>query len=360
MISIIGAGPVGSYLAYMLAKSGFDVNVYEEHKSIGEPVQCAGIVTSELSRVLELDDKLIINRLNKVKIFSKHRSTTFNVNDIVIDRKKFDRWLADKAKKAGARFHLNHKYLGFARGNIIFADKKNKFIKTKAEKIIGADGPLSDVAKSNFIFDKRKFYIGLQARIKGNFDLNTYEVYLGSICPGFFAWLIPESKTIARVGTAGEKYVSQRFSKFLSIKGLSSKNIVDKQAGLIPIWNNKIRVKKSNIYLIGDAAAQVKASTGGGIVPSLKAAKVLADSIINNKDYNKGLTKINKELKTHLRIRKILNRFSDKDYNNLIKLLSKKRVKKILNTYNRDLSSELVVKMLLIEPRLLCYLRKIV
>ena len=58
MIAIIGAGPIGSYAAYMLAKKGIDVNVYEEHKVIGKPVQCTGIVSSEFSNIFDIDKKL--------------------------------------------------------------------------------------------------------------------------------------------------------------------------------------------------------------------------------------------------------------------------------------------------------------
>ena len=43
MISIIGAGPAGSYLASLLRKE--EVEVFEEHDKIGLPVQCTGITT---------------------------------------------------------------------------------------------------------------------------------------------------------------------------------------------------------------------------------------------------------------------------------------------------------------------------
>ncbi len=39
MISVIGAGPAGSYTAYLLAKAGEKVRIFEEHKEIGKPVR---------------------------------------------------------------------------------------------------------------------------------------------------------------------------------------------------------------------------------------------------------------------------------------------------------------------------------
>jgi len=64
MISIIGAGPSGSYLAFLLAKSGKKVQIFEEHSSVGRPVQCTGIVTSSISRFIRLKKEFVINRPN--------------------------------------------------------------------------------------------------------------------------------------------------------------------------------------------------------------------------------------------------------------------------------------------------------
>ena len=53
MISIIGGGPIGAYTAYLLAKAGEQVRIFEEHNKIGKPVQCAGIVSKNLFKVLD-------------------------------------------------------------------------------------------------------------------------------------------------------------------------------------------------------------------------------------------------------------------------------------------------------------------
>ena len=99
------------------------------------------------------------------------------------------------------------------------------------------------------------------------------------------------------------------------------------QGGLIPIYSPKLKVQKGNIYLVGDAAAHVKATTGGGLVHGLIAAECLAESIIKKKgSYEQSWRKkIGKDLWIHLMIRNILNRFADKDYNYLIKLAGKKK-----------------------------------
>ena len=192
MVVIIGAGPIGCYLGGLLARSGKEVSIYEEHSSIGSPVQCAGIVTQELGKIIRLKDNWVINRLDNVKVFSKNNHIMLPSKDIVIDRKKFDNYLAKKAEKYGANIFLNHKFIGVKGKYAVFTDKDKRFIKIKADYIIGADGPLSDTAKSSDLFQDREFFFGMQARIKGKYDSSCYETYFGSICPGFFAWIIPK------------------------------------------------------------------------------------------------------------------------------------------------------------------------
>ena len=41
-VVVVGAGPVGGYLATRLATGGASVLILEEHAEIGRPFQCAG------------------------------------------------------------------------------------------------------------------------------------------------------------------------------------------------------------------------------------------------------------------------------------------------------------------------------
>ena len=130
------------------------------------------------------------------------------------------------------------------------------------------------------------------------------------------------------------------------------------QAGLIPIYNPKIKTQKDNVFLIGDAAAMVKATTGGGIIQGLIAAMALADSIINKKDYHKEWKKsIGRDLLIHLKMRKMMDKFSMQDWNYLIKLFNKENTKKVLESNDRDFPSRFLVKLILTEPRLLYFLK---
>ncbi|MBI2129428.1 NAD(P)/FAD-dependent oxidoreductase [Candidatus Woesearchaeota archaeon] len=360
MISIIGAGPAGCYAAYLLAKSGKEASVFEEHPKIGFPVQCTGIVTDEINNILKLNKDAILNKISKARIFSPNGNfleLKLKNENIILDRAKFDRHLAEMAEKEGARVFLNNRFVKYANNKTIIKNLKNKTAKKiKTDYLIGADGPNSSVAKSAGLFGKRKFLFGKQARIKlKNENIVEFYPHIGS-----YAWVVPENEEIARIGVAAYDGVNDVFLNFLNSLKMNNKKIINYQSGLIPLYDPEIRIQKNNVFLLGDAAAQVKATTGGGIVYGLNAAKILADCILRNNDYGKECKKmIGKDLWLHLKLHDIMKKFSDNDWNLLIDLLNKKETKKTIEKHDREYPSKILFRILLKEPRLLYFLRHI-
>ncbi|MFC1723578.1 geranylgeranyl reductase, partial [Nanoarchaeota archaeon] len=60
-IAIVGGGPVGNYCAELLSGIA-DVEVFEEHKIVGEPVQCTGIVTKDFFDIVK-NKGFVVNKL---------------------------------------------------------------------------------------------------------------------------------------------------------------------------------------------------------------------------------------------------------------------------------------------------------
>ena len=357
MIAIVGAGPAGSYLAYLLAKEGKKVAVFEEHGTIGNPVQCTGIVTHSIEKFFRLKHDVVAKRLDKVVVAGRNSRITVKVDEIVMWRNKFDQFVAEMAQDAGAEFLLNHKFTGLEGSTSIrVRDKKSGTAKTiKADAIVGADGPYSAVAKEAGIYGAQKNYIGMQAKVKLKMDTSSFETYFGSAFPKFFGWCVPESEDVARLGIGCLENTQEHFYNFLRMRTGSDK-ILCWESGLIPIYNPKKEIQKGNVYLIGDAASQVKATTGGGIIPSLKAAHTLCGCITGRKNYGREFRKNSgRELLLHLKIRNMLNKFTDKDYDLLISLMSQEKVRKVLKKYDRDTPIPLVANLLMREPRFLYF-----
>lgn len=357
MITIVGAGPAGSYLGYLLAKQGKEVTIFEEHSQVGSPVQCTGIVTHSIEKFFKLKNEVIAKKLDKVVVVSKTNKITVSVDEIVMWRDKLDRFVADMAQNEGVNILLNHKFIGLEGKNTVIAkDKKSKKIKKiKTDAVVGADGPYSAVAKAAYMNSGSKNYLGMQAKVKLAMDTTAFETHFGNDFPNFFGWCVPESEDTVRLGIGCFENAQEHFYRFLKSR-TGKKDVLRWESGLIPLYNPKKIIQKGDVYLIGDAASQVKSTTGGGIIPSLKAAHTLCDCIINSKDYNKEFKKQSgKELLLHLRIRNILNKFSDKDYDKLLNLMNQEKVRKILKKYDRDTPIPLVANLLLKEPRFLLF-----
>ncbi len=358
MISIIGAGPAGSHLAYLLAKKRQEVNVYEDHKTIGNPVQCTGLVTDSINQIIKIPEKVIVNKIKSFKVFSRNHSVEINFKNpnLVLDRMKFDRFIAEKAEDSGAKFFLNHRFetCKLNKDSVEFM-ANNKIFKT--DYLVGADGPFSQVAKSVNIYNNRKFMIGIQARVTLPVeDPEVIEVYVGE---GYFGWLVPEDNNIARIGTASYKNSNFFFRSLLSKRAPHTK-IREYQSGVIPMYDPKQKLQNQRVFLIGDAACHTKNPSHGGIIQGLIASQHLSKAILENKNYKWLLSSLRRELRYNLWIRKVLDKLSENDLDKLIYLVKKANVKNILETYDRDFPSKLLFRLLINEPRLISFAKYLI
>ncbi len=352
-ISIIGAGPIGGYAAYLLAKAGHKVDLYENHAQVGCPIQCTGILTSDFDEFNFPMDSYLVNTIDTIEVFTPNQKLAVKQKDYIVDRTKFDSFFVDMAVKAGAPLHLSHSFMRREGKNIIIKDTINKVEKIiTSDIVIAADGPLSPTAKAfGFYHPERINFYGIQATVEGNFEPHTIKTYFGTaICPGLFAWVVPESETIARVGLATVKNSKHYFDTFMQEHNFVAKEI---QAGAIPIYHPKQKLQQENCYVVGDAAGYVKATTLGGLVPGLQQAKILADCIINGQNYETEIAPVRKKMWLHWKVHKIFDKFKDGDWDCLVSYVKQPKIQKVFEQHTRDNPIPLVLKSLLKEPRFL-------
>ncbi len=352
MIAVIGGGPAGTFAAYNLARQGFEVCVYEEHKVVGSPIQCSGVITPVIEQILpDIPKDIIVNTIDKVRFYAPD-NTFFDVKiptDYVFDRGKLDQYLAKCAEEAGVKIILEKRFDHFERKteglHISFEDGTS----TVAQTIIGADGPHSKVAKCAGLMQDREYVHGLQARAYVPIEeMNRVDIFLGY---GSFGWSIPENEKIARVGIVCEYNKKEDFHRLLE---RTKAKVIGYQSGMIPLYNPKGKRSDDGVYLIGDAAGHVKNSTHGGILYSMLAGQELAKALQGKGSYESlWRKKLGLNLWLNLRIHTTLNKFSEQDLNKLVHLFSQDKLKKILSQNVRDFPSKFLMQMLIREPRLL-------
>lgn len=350
MISVIGAGPAGSHYAFKektLNKS--DVHLFEEHKIVGKPVACTGILTDSVSSVMKIPKELIVSKINRFKIIAPNGKSIYidlKKTNMVLDRARFDQFLFNKAKDSGVNIHLGEKFIGYKKKERYYQLKTSKKV-YETDMIVGADGPKSPVAKAAGIYGDRKFIWGWQARARlPKLEEGTTEIRLDL---GEFSWIVPEDKNIARVGVLGIKN-QKLLNDYKKLLGTSK--ILEDQSGLIPLYNPKqqLRKGKEDIFLLGDAATQVKATTYGGIIYGLIAGGYLAED--KNTYVKRFNEKLGKDLWISLKMRDFMNHMKEDQANELIDIFQKQNNAKILSEYDRDFPSKFVVQLLMKEAKL--------
>jgi len=332
-IVIVGAGPIGCYTAQLLKNYGFSARIIEEHREVGKPIRCAGLVGKQVfeKTLLPLSESSIINRIDGASFFYGNDDFQINREGVayVIDRERFDKNLSE-----GLEVECGKRIVEIKEEKTGYILKTNDNDDIYADLVIGADGANSRVRKFTNLMDndgvndkKRgyiKTYLGAQYRIKLEENLLCSEITQVHLREGipFFIWVIPESNNIIRVGVISENAHADLmgFLQESKIKG----EIIGKLAGMIPVGFTKNYYK--NVALVGDAAVQVKPLTGGGIYYGLKSAELLAKCIRDKRldEYDRQLMKkFGREIKFGLKARKLYEEINEKELKNIFEMFKK-------------------------------------
>ena len=331
-VIVIGGGPVGSYVARKLAGVGYDVLVLEKRKGLGEPVCCTGIISQNCFDTFNIDSNLILRKANSARIFSPTgkliRLCRRKNQACIIDRAAFDSSMVERAGAAGARYLFNNtaENVEIEIDRIVVKTSGNSDkLEYEARVVVIATGFGSKLIGRVGLGRYGDVVVGAQVEV-GNPSIDEIEVYMGSeVAPGFFAWLVPTSPQKALVGLLSRYNPKEYLKKLLTSLGTEEKIHYD--GGKIDCRGITIkppvRTYGRRLIVVGDAAGQVKPTTGGGIYFGLLSAEIAARNMITALEKNdlsaKRLSNYQrewkKELGQELKIcywaRKLYERFSD-------------------------------------------------
>ncbi|MDO8428992.1 MAG: NAD(P)/FAD-dependent oxidoreductase [Candidatus Diapherotrites archaeon] len=368
MVTIAGAGPAGLQTAIRLAEYGWPTKVLEEHEKVGIPVNCSGLISATGIKEAGINsEKILIDYIFGAKIFSPN-GTMLEVRRKkpvahLISRCKLDEQLRDLAVKKGVEVETNAKLISVRKENVFYQkEKRGELLKSKIA--VGADGAHSTVRElMGLKIGPENFVHAYQEFVHGNFEPGMVEVHVGTIAPGFFAWIIPHSNKYAEIGigtSMGKSNPKEMLDKFTEKIGLKRNYEIDRIASaLIPCGPPLKNLVKDNMLLVGDAGFHAKATTGGGIVLGMLAgnecAKTVHEYFSGKKpleNYNNYLKGIHKELNIHWKIQQAMRKFSDNDWNKLFKEMKQARVDEFLEEHGHmDRPSQFIGKVLT-TPRL--------
>jgi digeranylgeranylglycerophospholipid reductase len=340
-VIVIGGGPTGSHTARRLVEKGHHVLVLEKNTGVGQKLSCTGIVGQECVNAFNIDSKVILKQANSANLFSPSGNFIHvyrpETQAVILDRPAFDVLMMERAQNAGAEYRFN------SRVTAVNVDKKQVDVTVVEEKkeyqiparaIVIASGFAPGLNKKLGLGEYKDYAIGAQAEAAAP-DINEVEVYFGDMAPGFFAWLAPTEKGRVKAGLLSREEAGPLLKKWL--KQLASQGKIESadvalNYGGIPL-KPPVRTYGERMVAVGDAAGQVKPTTGGGIYYGLIGAE-LAGNILNRALADNDLTrkrlsgyerawrrKLGGELRTGYWARKFFERLNEQQIDRLFKII---------------------------------------
>jgi flavin-dependent dehydrogenase len=361
-VAVVGGSAAGLFTASLLAKRGVPVQVFERAETL-EPVSRTLIVTHKLRTLLgRAAAGSVVNEIRRFELFTDGRAAKIHLNepDLIIERSTLIRGLADEARSAGAEITFGRRFHGLhSNGASLVLDVERSADggreEVRAQTVIGSDGAASRVAQSAG-WPRQETVPLVQAIVELPKDMppETVRVWFVPDDTPYFYWLIPDSANRGVLGLIGESGQETRkhLERFLEKRKLEP---ISFQGARIPVYNRWVPVKRrvgaGDVYLVGDAAAQVKVTTVGGIVTGFRGALGVAESILNQGE-SRELRRLRRELDMHLLLRRSLHHFQQSDYSRLVDLLNDS-ARRSLSDYSRDEALKVLWHICLSQPRLI-------
>lgn len=287
-VIIAGAGPVGSRVAFRLAGAGRKVLVLERKDQIEGKRSCTGIVSRECVEAFSACREAVLRPATSATIFTPAgmalRVEKESAPAYVLNRANLDAVMVRMAQESGAEFIHGARVqdVNVSSASAVFrAHFNGREMEFHAKTVVIASGFGSKLLEKLGFQRCSEFAMGAQAEVESR-GVGEVEVYLGSgVAPGFFAWVVPTSDGKALVGLLSRRGTGRYLRSFLSRlaeQGKITGSPLRMYFGGVPLKPLK-RTYGERVLIVGDAAGQVKPTTGGGIYYGLLCADLAAETI---------------------------------------------------------------------------------
>ncbi len=340
-VTVVGGGPIGSYTARKLAEKGHSVLVAEKKARAREAVCCTGIVGTECVDAFNIEDRLILRKVNGARLFPPSGRPLFIQREepqaCVLDRAAFDINMAERAMAAGAEYSFNSRVTDISitgEGVTASVARKGNYTEVKSKVVVIASGFAPSLLQRLGLGTYGDFTVGAQVEVETS-GIEDVEVYFGEMAPGFFAWIVPTTPPLARIGLLMRRMPGmylRRWLQKLESEGRIPASTAEPDYGAIPL-RPPPRTYGERLIVVGDAAGQVKPTSGGGIYFGLLSAEIAAATLheaLEDEDlsarrlarYERGWKKkLGRELTVGYWARRIFERLGEKQIDRIFEIV---------------------------------------
>lgn len=327
-VIIVGAGPVGSTLAYALAKKGVEVALVEK-KKFPRDKPCGGgldgIFFDHLPAGMDVSAAVEDTATTAVIRFKGKNEAQFPIpKPLVMTRREvLDFELVKQAEIAGAMFFDGEPVKEITRldgGNYAVKAGPQTFF---APIVVGADGAYSEVAKHTSLHMPRKISVAAEWDVYAPREI--IEEWRGkalmdcSVMPFGYAWIFAKSDHL-NIGWGvlgkGSKRIHELTEEFSRRLGWDVESWgYKRRAHWIPFAQPGSQAVENGIILVGDAAGMADPTTGGGISWGVRSSQEAVHWIVETlrtgntdilKHYQQNYERMLKELQAGIALRNML------------------------------------------------------
>jgi len=372
----VGAGPAGSRCARNLAAAGLKVALLEEHRRIGVPSHCSGLVSPRTLEEADIREPIVTNRLTGAYIHTAGGGElTLGGGDtraLTIDRVRLDELLCEQAQPDGAEL-LRARMVQAERENggvRLHCQRDGRDLQLSARLVVGGDGAHSRGARSLGLPGPREKVYGLGVESLLRVPREDFvHIFVGrKLAPGWFGWIIPTGDGHVRLGIGCDRSDKPIRCYRRLVEAFPhlfrDVQVCRMYGGTIPL-DFAPRSYADNVLLVGDAAGQVKPFSGGGIYTGLVAARHAASaaaaalaaddtSAVSLRGYERAWkSEIGRELARSLRIRRFGLALSDRDVDHLVASLGHEGLQPLITRHGDiDYPSRVLLRLVRTLPAL--------
>lgn len=369
-IIVVGGGPCGSRIAQSLSHQGYRVVVVEKNGRSSDNICCTGILGQECLTAFGLDNGLVLRQVSSASFVSPsgERLRLYREAPVaaVVDRHRLNISLAKRAEASGAHYLFDATATEIRPGpDDVRVRINGQYQDTvlKAEAAIIATGFGSPLPEKLDLGEIKQFGLGAQAEVDID-GANEVEIYFDQdMAPGAFAWLVPTSDGKGLAGLISRRQVDGHLQDFLdnlSRQGKIASSQVPHNYGLIPL-KPLPKTYADRILVVGEAAGQVKPTSGGGIYFGLLCADMAVEVVreaFSSGNFSaatfaayqkKWRARLNRELNTGSWARALLARLSNKSIDHLFRRANQKGVPELIATstdFSFDWHSRLLLQII--------------
>ena len=369
-LAVIGGGPVGSHTAYQMADLGFDVVLLDRDAEVGRNVVCTGIVGVEAFKQHDLPMESVLHRIESVRFFSPSQRTLDYTSSepfaYVIDRGLFDKGLLQKAIDRGVDVRLGKRVIHVQPGPHfcrITATDGDKSEDLRARAVVIATGVSYQLHGELGLSRPPAFLLALQTDVIMP-GLERTEVYFNDLSHGSFAWVVPAGDSVARIGALTRSQSVEDLTGFIRGRLPRGLDGADPVFACKPIAHGLFeKTVTDRVLAVGEAAGQVKTTTGGGILYGLMCSTVAVDTLrqaLRAGDLSAGRlhryeevwkSMIGKEIRAGCEARKMVENLTDRHIDSMFDLV--RRRTKLRGLIRQKISFDHHADLLLLGTKLL-------